>query len=160
MPLFKLKCFIINFKHEEKNYYSGCPECKKKVIEDTYGYACSSDSCGKKMEKPAYIFCFSIRVQDYTSEYWLDVFGNSGEKILKMNCEDYKNLIAESDQVKLNNVINEVEHRQMYFYVKPKVTTYNNQQKKRLSVFRIDLIDTENESRKLADELLTILNKI
>ena len=160
MPIFKVKGVITTFKNDERNYYAGCPECKKKVMEDTYGYACSSESCGKKMDKPTYYYSFSIRVKDYTNEFWIDVFGNLAEKITKINCEDYKNLIIESDQMKLNNLISDIEYQQMYFIVKPKIQTYNNQQKKRLSAYRIELIDKGNEGRKLADELVSIMNKI
>ncbi len=77
-----------------------------------------------------------------------------------MNSEDYRNLILEGDNTKLNNLISEVEHQQLYFSLKPKIQTYNNQQKKRLSAYRIDLIDKSNESRRLADEFISILSKI
>ena len=62
--------------------------------------------------------------------------------------------------MKLNNLISDIEYQQMYFIVKPKIQTYNNQQKKRLSAYRIELIDKGNEGRKLADELVSIMNKI
>jgi replication factor A1 len=160
MPVFRVKCYVTNFKNEERNFYPGCPECKRKSIEETYGYICSSDACGKKFDKPTYYYSFSVRVKDYSSEYWVDVFGNLAEKITKMNSEDYRNLILEGDNTKLNNLISEVEHQQLYFSLKPKIQTYNNQQKKRLSAYRIDLIDKSNESRRLADEFISILSKI
>ena len=160
MPLYKVKGYISSFKNDERNYYAGCSECKKKVTEDTYGYICPSEICGKKMEKPTYYYSFSMRIKDQTCEFWVDFFGNLGEKILKMNCNEYRELLIEGDQDKLSNFTNQIESQQLFFIIKPKLQTFNNQQKKRLSAYRLEQVDKSVESRKLADEILSILDKI
>jgi hypothetical protein len=42
---FKVSGYISRMMNDEKMFYLSCPECRKKVIEETVGYRC--ENCNK-----------------------------------------------------------------------------------------------------------------
>jgi replication factor A1 len=148
-PLCKIKATVCNVNHAEKNYYAGCPEpnCKKKLAVDTYGYQCLN--CGKPVSNPTYYYTFSLRVKDASSEHWIDIFGNIGDKLFNVTAEQYKDIIIAKDETRLNEISNNLDFKTFYFVVKPKIHVYQNVPKKKLNVYRVDSVDTLADAKRI-----------
>lgn len=150
IPITKIKATICTIIHSEKNFYPGCPDktCKKKL------YSFGSDSwqcnyCKKSTNKPFYYYRFSVRIKDYSGEHWLDIFGDFGQKLFKISCEDYKDLVYSRNEEKLNEITNHLEFKTFYFIVKPKMQNYNNISKKKLNCYKVETIEPAEESRRI-----------
>jgi replication factor A1 len=150
IPITKIKATICTILHSEKNFYPGCPDktCKKKL------YSFGSDTwqcnyCKKSTNKPFYYYRFSVRIKDYSGEHWLDIFGDFGQKLFKISCEDYKDLVYSRNEEKLNEITNHLEFRTFYFIVKPKMQNYNNISKKKLNCYKVETIEPAEESRRI-----------
>ena len=81
----KVKVYITQFNHGDKNYYAGCPKCKKKLIEshpnsNEIEFKCNT--CNEIVSKPYYFFTISFRVKDSSADQFIDCFGQLAEKIL------------------------------------------------------------------------------
>ena len=155
VPYFKVKCYISKFNHDEKNVYTGCIECKRKVVADTYSYICIS--CNKKMDEPLYIYSFSVKIKDFSGETYLDVFSQCGEKIIELNAKEYRELIKENESEKLSKLLSEIELKQFNILVKVKINNFNNQLKKKFSAVRIEKVDKDLEISRLSKEILSNL---
>lgn len=42
---FKISGYVSRMANDDKMYYLSCPDCKKKVVEETVGYRC--ENCNK-----------------------------------------------------------------------------------------------------------------
>jgi hypothetical protein len=154
----KIKATICTINHSEKNFYPGCPEktCRKKLQQDTYAWICNA--CGKQTPKPAYYYTLSLRIKDVSAEHWLDLFGDTGQRLFKISCEEYKDLIMNKDEIRLKEISGSLEFKTFYFTVKPKIQVYNNIAKKKLNVFKIDNFELGSDSRRIMKNLTGLLN--
>ena len=78
--------------------------------------------------------------------------------VSKEKLEEYKNLVAGNEDLKLKQLSNKVEFKTFAFYGKPKNQIYNNVQKKRMNIWKIDNLDTKSESNRLVKELKHLLS--
>ena len=148
-PNYKIKAYIMNIRHDEKNFYTGCEKCKKKITREN-NWMCLN--CNTEFENPTYYYTLSLRVKDTTHEAYLDLYGNIAEKILGVSCEEYKNLLSTNDK-KLKEISSKLEFKSFSFIIKPKSTIYNNTRKTRLSCYKS--IETQNET-----EMNSLINKL
>jgi replication factor A1 len=160
LPISRIKATVTQMMHNDKNFYGGCEDirCKKKLSKDTYNWSCIS--CNKSYDKPTYYYTLSIRVKDCSSEHWIDIFGNVAEKLLKITAEDYKDLLQERDQFKLQEITSAIEFKTFYFYVKPKLHFYNSVPKKKLYAYKIEVVDPVVESKRLIKSLTSEIAKL
>jgi len=140
-----------------KPNFAVCPKCKKKMLQETYQWNCST--CGLNFPKPTYYYTLNLRLKDATSEQWIDSFGDLGKTIFKLSCEEYKSLVDSSDSAKLRQLSDSIEFKSYYITCKPKITTYQNISKKKLTVFKIEPIDSLADARKRVKTLASILFK-
>ena len=82
---FKISAKVLKINHSHKNYYYGCVNCKKKMLNDI----CTN--CGG--EKKDIIIHYSINVIDCTSTLWLILFWKLAENFIDMKGEEYKNIL-------------------------------------------------------------------
>ena len=158
IPISKVKATICTINHSEKNFYTGCPDktCKKKLTQETYNWVCNN--CGKTYQTPTYYYTLSFRIKDASAEFWVDIFGDLGNKLFKIPCEEYKDLVLNRDEIKLKELSTSLEFQTYMFVVKPKLNIYNNVPKKKLNVFRLEPIDKSSEGKKMAKNLQSLLS--
>jgi replication factor A1 len=151
----KITATVTQILHSEKNYYMGCVDknCKKKLKyeEDTEEYVCPS--CSKKTKTPTYYYTLSLRVKDASTEFWIDIFGKTGESIMKCTAEEYKDYIKNEDNEKLKELTQGIEFKVFNFWVKGKLQTYNTISKKRIYAYRIEPYNEKIEAHKLVKYL-------
>jgi hypothetical protein len=152
-PVFEINATVTRLNHSERNYYTGCAKCHKKMETDV----CTYCSCTEKKV----MFTLSLDVRDATSHFWIDMFGELAEKFLGIKGEDYENLIRNGTTVEENEgliPINErVEYHTFSFIGKVRENTYNETKRYRFGVFRFNEIT--NEKRKSLTKMLSNLLK-
>ena len=152
-PTVEITGTVTKFNHSDRNFYIGCSKCHKKMETD----ACTYCSCPEKKT----IFTFSVNVRDASSNFWVDFFGELGEKFLGIKGEDYENLLKKGTTVEENEElipINErIEYHTFSFTGKIKMQIYNDARKFRFTVFRFNEIG--QKQKKVLTTMLTNLLK-
>ena len=144
----KFRAVVENIHHNEKNYYAGCIDCKKKITyQENEGYFCQF--CNKHFLEPKYYYTLTCKVRDLIGETWVEMFGDTAAKFLNVPVQEYKEIIVNNDQTKISEINDKIEFKEFIFIGKVRINTYNNISKKRISVFRVDEINQKNESEKL-----------
>ncbi len=151
----RVKAYVTNINHTDKNFYPGCPSCKKKVTQDNENWFCQN--CNKHLDSPKYYYTISCRIRDYTSEIWIELFGDTAEKFIGVPIDDYKEYVFNNDVDKLNMVNNKLELKQFNFIGKIRVVNYQNVTKKRLSIYRFEEIHLKKESEAYVKYFESIL---
>ena len=144
----KFRAVVENIHHNEKNYYAGCIDCKKKITyQENEGYFCQF--CNKHFLEPKYYYTLTCKVRDLTGETWVEMFGDTAAKFLNVPVQEYKEIIVNNDQTKISEINDKIEFKEFIFIGKVRINTYNNVSKKRISVYRVDEINNKVESEKL-----------
>ena len=144
---------VTKLNHSERNFYTGCAKCHKKVETDVCTYCSGTE---KKV-----IFTLSVNVRDASSFFWVDLFGDVAEKFLGVKGEEYEELLKNGNTVEENEgliPINErVEYHTFSFIGKVRENTYNETKRYRFGVFRFNEITIEK--RKSLTKMLSNLLK-
>ena len=144
---------VTKLNHSERNFYTGCAKCHKKMETDVCTYCSGTE---KKV-----IFTLSVNVRDASSFFWVDLFGDVAEKFLGVKGEEYEELLKNGNTVEENEgliPINErVEYHTFSFIGKVRENTYNETKRYRFGVFRFNEITIEK--RKSLTKMLSNLLK-
>jgi len=134
--VFKVKANISEFIHSDKNFYVGCSECRRKAKDVTHQYQCTY--CKKEHDKPFYIYAFLFKAKDTTGECLLDVIGEVGNNILGIKAEEYRDLFLANEELKFKELIGDLEQKEYFFYIRPRLNYFNGESRKKLSVVKVE----------------------
>ena len=151
-PVFEINATVTKLNHSERNFYTGCAKCHKKMETDV----CTFCSCTERK----IIFTISLNVRDATSFLWIDMFGDLAEKFLGIKGEDYENLIRRGNTVEENEglipINDRIEYHTFSFIGKVRENIYNDTKRYRFNVFRFNEITVEKR-KSLARMLSNLL---
>ncbi len=77
--------------------------------------------------------------------------------MVKIDANEYRDLLFNKDELRLEELLSEVEYEQYYFLLRPKITYYNNSSRLVLSVVKIEDIDRGNENKRVNQLLNSLL---
>lgn len=63
-------------------YYLGCPECKKKVLEENAGFRC--ENCNKVHATVNVNYSFSAKISDLSGNMFVSFMGEQGDTVMGM----------------------------------------------------------------------------
>jgi len=152
-PFYKIRAIVTHLGHSEKNFYPGCPnrECNRKVSFANGDWICQY--CRQSFKVPKYYYSLNIRVKDASSEYWVDIFGKPAELIMNMNADDYRNILINRDDEKLNQISENVEYKQFYFLLKVRLNKYNDNTKKKFTANKIEKINKKEDTQRMIGDI-------
>ena len=152
-PFYKIRATITHLGHTEKNFYAGCPnrECNRKVSFSNGDWICQY--CRQSFKVPRYYYSLNIRVKDCSSEYWVDIFGKPAELIMNMTADDYRNILVNRDDEKLNQISDSVEYKEYYFLLKVRLNKFNDTTKKKFTANKIEKINKKEETGRLVNDI-------
>lgn len=61
-------------------FYNSCPDCRKKVVEETVGYRC--ENCNKVQMKPIPTYMLSARISDTSGSVFVSFPRELGDPIM------------------------------------------------------------------------------
>ena len=151
--VYEIYATVTKLNHSERNYYTGCAKCHKKMETEVCTY-CSNTS--KKT-----ILVFAVNIMDASSFLWIDFFGDLAEKFLGMKGEEYEELLKKGTTPEENEgliAINDrIEYHTFSFIGKVRENVYNETKRHRFSVFRFSEVNVEK--RKSMAKMLSNLLK-
>lgn len=140
-----VKGTIIELQHSDRNYYTGCPVCKKKILLEENLFCVK---CNQNYENFVYYFHLNLIIKDNTGEMGLDILGENAENIIGLKCEEYKNFVEKNpNHEKLIEISDNLELRSFYFTISPRVISIENKKSKRFTCVNFSEIETDPEIR-------------
>lgn len=151
-PLCKVKANIVTMNLNERSYYVGCPDCKKKIAENDN----ECQYCRKNFNSPAYYYSLNIRLKDHSGDFYADVLGAVGEKVMKMSCEDFKDMMNSGDEERQKDLVKQVESQTNWFVISPKLQVYNDIKRKRFSIIRVNEVDAQKNAEYILEAFMKL----
>ena len=153
--LYKVKCYVKNLNHSDKNYYIGCNLCRKRIIiSDKEYYFC--EFCNNIFKQPTYFYSLNITICDCSMDYKIIMFDDLGKNFIGYSVEEYKKLIENKDLNKLKEIDKKMLYQEFYFILKIKSNVINNNQKIDFRVIKFEKVDEKKES----ESIISLLNKL
>ena len=152
-PFYKIRAIVTHLGHTEKNFYPGCPnrECNRKVSFSNGDWICQY--CRQSFKIPKYYYSLNIRVKDASSEYWVDIFGKPAELIMNMSADDYRNILINRDDEKLNQISENIEYKEFYFLLKVRLNKFNDSTKKKFTANKIERINRKEDTERMVGDI-------
>ena len=151
-PVFEINGTVTKLNHSDRNFYTGCLKCHKKMETEVCTYCSGTD---KKV-----FLMFSINIRDASSFFWVDLFGEVAEKFLGIKGEEYEELLKNGTTVEENEgliSLNErIEYHTFSFIGKVRENVFNETKRYRFNVFRFSE-RTPAQRKTLAKMLSSIL---
>ena len=130
---FTIKATVLEFEHGAKNYYLGCKNCRKKLIQrNNNDYFCPI--CETVISDLYYYYLLTLRVIDITGEHSLNLFGELVNNLFGIDAKTYSNLIENNEEEKLKEIKDKIEYHSFYFNGKANIFKYGNRNKIQLFV--------------------------
>ncbi|KAI0306720.1 replication factor-a protein [Multifurca ochricompacta] len=135
---FSTRATIMHIK-TDNILYPACPtpQCNKKVTESHDGWRC--EKCDRSFEKPEYRYIISMAVGDHTGQIWLSGFND------------------EENAAKANHIIHSATCNMYSFACKASQHSFNDQNRVRYGIQRMQPLDYLAESRSLIELLHSAL---
>lgn len=67
-------------------YYTACPECNKKVVDEGEGWRC--EKCDRSFPEPVRRYIFSANIADYSGQIWISGFNEIGCLLMGMSADE------------------------------------------------------------------------
>ena len=149
-PIVRFVANVFSISKYDKNYYYGCPDknCKKKLLNDiSNNYRCSKCNVDIVEGTGVYYYTVNIKVKDSTMDCWVELFGESAEKLLGVECKKYHELVSNNDENQLNEIHDAVMYGKFLFVGKARkiLIQNNNVYKTRVAAFSVYKMDEEKE---------------
>jgi replication factor A1 len=149
-PLCKVKANIVSISLNERSYYTGCPDCKKKIAENDT----ECQFCRKTFEKPAFYYSLNLKLKDHSGDFYADVLGAVGQKVIGMSCEDFKDIMNSGEEDKQKSIARKVESQSSWFVISPKINLYNDIKRKRYSIIKVIEIDSQKTAEYIIEAFM------
>ena len=111
--LIKINGTIINFNHNETNFYECCVFCNKKY----------EDVCPNCLiDRKKLIVVLNVEISDCTGNLWIEFSGEIAENFIGTNVEEYAKFIKDNDSFQLNKINQRILYHNYSFIGKYKYT--------------------------------------
>eukprot|EP00884_Botryococcus_braunii_P015981 jgi/Botrbrau1/3066/Bobra.0070s0059.1 len=145
----------LNYIKNENMSYPACPltnpatnnSCNKKMMNNDGGPQWWCERC-QQSAVPVWRYMLSIQITDHTGTEWFTAFQEAGETLLGVPAGRLKEL---EGTVEEERIITQATHREYILKIKVAEETYNDEQRLKLSIVRIDPVEYVRESQVLLD---------
>ncbi|KAG0598564.1 hypothetical protein M758_12G084200 [Ceratodon purpureus] len=131
--------------------YPACPlevngkQCMKKVTNNGDGtWRC--DRCDRSVPDCDYRYLLSIQVQDHSGPTWITCFQEGGEELMQHKAKDLF-LWSQDEPQRFSEAIQKLTFTKHIFKLKIKEETYQDEQRVKSTLVKVDRIDWVSESK-------------
>ncbi|KAH9004999.1 replication factor-a protein [Lactarius hatsudake] len=146
---FSTRATIMHIKTDNL-VYPACPTCNKKTTESHDGWRC--EKCDRSYEKPEYRYIISMAVGDHTGQMWLSGFNDVGNILFGMTGNEFQD-IRTQDEAKVNHIVHSATCNSYNFVCKASQQSFNDQNRVRYGIQRVQPLDYLSEMRNLVELL-------
>lgn len=151
--IFVVKAMVTTVSSKGTMYYPGCPDCRKKLIEDANGngtWRC--EKCDKSFDRPSYRYVLSVCVNDETDQFWASCFEEAGVEILGLSADELHD-IHEQNPMLYEDKITRFPRYEYIIKIRASQDMYQNQMRVRRSVLSITKVNFVEEAHRLLKDL-------
>ncbi|CAN8075248.1 unnamed protein product [Agarophyton chilense] len=134
-------------------YYPGDPETKKKVIQQAGGIWLS-ESSGRQLTDAEVVwrYILSMKIMDSSISEWVSAFDEVGQVLFGRSADELRQL-KEKDSAMFESILDDASFRPLLMKIQVKERMWQNVQKIRYTVSRVELIDFASEGHQLLKEI-------
>lgn len=137
-------------------YYTACPTCNKKVLDDGEGWRC--ERCDRSYPEPVRRYIFSANVADFSDDLWISGFNEIGQQLIGMTA-DQLDAIRTENEGEFKAVLQRVVGQMYTFNCRAKQEMYNDTSRMRYTVTRAVPVDFAQAGHELVDMIHSLQNK-
>ncbi|KAI7849609.1 hypothetical protein BDC45DRAFT_448356 [Circinella umbellata] len=141
------------FMKSDNPAYPGCPECKKKMVNDENGWRC--EKCSKQYPEPTWRYVLTASVEDATAQLFVQLFDDQATTIVGISANEAMRL-KDTDADAFSKAMNEGLFKTYNFKIRAKSETFNDTTRIKYSVVEATPISYVQEAR----DMVTALDKL
>ncbi|KAL4195856.1 hypothetical protein AMTRI_Chr04g180390 [Amborella trichopoda] len=147
----------VTFIKTDSFCYTACPvivgdrQCNKKITRSRGGlWHC--ERCDQDLEDCDYRYLLQIQIQDHTGLTWVTAFQEAGEEIMGFPAKElYFLKYEEGDEQRFGEIIRSVIFSSFLFKLKVKEERYNDEQRVKITVMKVEKQNFPSENKYLID---------
>ncbi|KAG1461501.1 hypothetical protein G6F46_002012 [Rhizopus delemar] len=139
---------------QENVAYAGCPECKKKLLQEENGWRC--EKCQKTFGSPDWKYILTMGINDSTSQIFFNTFDETGKIIMGMSATELMEL-KDRDTAAYQRACNKALFKSYNFKARARSETYNDQSRIKYTIWEASPIDFIKESHELVSSIEKLL---
>lgn len=145
----------VTFVRSERYCYPSDPVSKKKLIKDEISQKWRNEQENKEYDQPVYRYILSLQIADETGSRWVTAYDDEATIMMKGFTAGQLKQLEESGgekavRVKLNELLT---FRNFKYTLKCAADTYQDEQRTRISVQRVEQINYRSENAELIKAL-------
>ncbi|KAG1471769.1 hypothetical protein G6F56_001933 [Rhizopus delemar] len=139
-------CYI----KQESVAYAGCPDCRKKLLQEENGWRC--EKCQKTHPSPDWKYILTMGINDSTSQIFFNTFDETGRVLMGMPATELMEL-KDRDTTAFQRVCNKALFKTYNFKGRAKSEVYNDQSRIKYTLMEASPIDFVKESQELVNSI-------
>jgi replication factor A1 len=137
-------------RQSAKNYYIGCPKCKKKVAEVD---AAVCVHCSTPYDEAQFRYVLSLNLADYTDSLWVNAYDEAGEALLGISAR----VMAGMKEEEIQEQIKKIRYRHRKVRMVTKNEEFNGAVRKKTTVIRVIDINFAEETKNLLEKVASLV---
>ncbi|CAG8444238.1 3605_t:CDS:1 [Ambispora leptoticha] len=132
-------------------YYTACPNCKKKVIDnEDDSWFCSK--CEETIEQPDYRYLFTVGVLDYSGLIWVSAFHDTALKLLGIEASELLQM-ERNEYNKFEATFKSMRFKSFVFSCRAKSEYYQNNEKIKYTLVEVQPLNYVEEGYNLIRQI-------
>ena len=99
---FYVSGYVAFMKNDDRTYYLACPECKRKVMEESCGWRC--ENCDKAMPSCVPTYMLNAKIADVSESLFVSFYRDEGTALMGLRADKLRELKDQGDIQVINEV--------------------------------------------------------
>ena len=108
--------YVAYMKNDDRTFYLACPECKKKVMEESCGWRC--ESCDRAQPTCVPTYMLLAKIADVSETLFVNFYGDEGTALMGLKADKLRELKDQGDIQVINEVYQDRLYRPFGFIIK------------------------------------------
>lgn len=92
---FYVSGYVAFMKNDDRSFYLACPECKKKVMEESCGWRC--ESCDRAQPTCVPTYMLLAKIADVSDAQFINFYRDEGTALMGLKAEKLRELKEQGD---------------------------------------------------------------
>lgn len=134
--------------------YKCCPkdDCNKKLV-DTQNGEMKCEKCQQTYSNYRYRYKTDIEIGDASASSWVTLWDEKAETIFNMKPDDLEKYMRMENKEAYEKIVNKPNFAVYIFTLRPRIDTYNNEQRVKLNVTSMVPVNTQTYCKRLIEEI-------